>query len=726
MAVAIVLTVVLVSKSARDFSRTGPQIRREIANHYAGYAVWCVLRLGLWSFLLATFLGLVGAFVYACLIIALDAPFHWAASLASSVLALVGGLALQLCRQLLYLPSLIVSSSHYRISRFYPLWRRLSPARLRWVQGALGVLAGLLAAWAGSALALEGRHGELAFFVGVVVVLLGIPAWATLAPEPRALAHAGRGVPRRPNIVMIGSDSLRADRLGLAGYRRPLTPNIDALAARGTAFLNCFVPLARTAPSLASLLSGTWPHNHGIRDNYVPDTETTLAVPALARLLRDAGYETAAVADWAGSDLRKLSFGFERTDVPEDQWNFKYMLRQGPKDIRFFLSLFCHNRFGKTFLPELYYLAGVPQTRELGRSARHLINKLAKRDKPFFLTLFTASTHAPFGSPYPYYQLFTQPDYDGESKFTMVRLNDPQDIIESQRRGKHDFDCDQIANLYDGCVRSFDDEVGRVLSHIRACGLEDNTIVVLFSDHGLDLFEKESWGQGNTVFGNDASARVPVIVSDPRRGQEPVVEHTVRSIDLAPTLLELLDLERPAHLDGRSLVPYLARATEDMGLEAFTETGLWLTRVPGMPAGHLAYPSILELLDIRDKKTGTLSVRWEFAPVVIEAKDRMMRDDRWKLIYQPLEGAVLFKLFDLRSDPECEHDVCSAYPEVERRMEERLVQWILDDPVMTVQDGRMVAVRVGGAPSPVSSGHPGARPGENVLDPGAIVASLKR
>jgi arylsulfatase A-like enzyme len=84
----------------------------------------------------------------------------------------------------------------------------------------------------------------------------------------RAAQAAGARADAPPNILMIGSDTLRADRLGALGYHRALTPNIDA-RQQGALFANCYVPCARTAPSLISMLTGTWPHTHGIRDNFV-------------------------------------------------------------------------------------------------------------------------------------------------------------------------------------------------------------------------------------------------------------------------------------------------------------------------------------------------------------------------------------------------------------------------------------------------------------------------
>jgi hypothetical protein len=127
-------------------------------------------------------------------------------------------------------------------------------------------------------------------------------------------------------------------------------------------------------------------------------------------------------------DLGKFPLGFDILDLPKDQWNIKFLLRQGPKDLRLFLSLFTQNAFGKALLPEIYYLGGIPLTEEVGRDTRHMIGKLAQEDAPFFLVSFMATTHPPFTSKYPYYSIYSDPAYRGESKFIMAKLRDPWEL----------------------------------------------------------------------------------------------------------------------------------------------------------------------------------------------------------------------------------------------------------------------------------------------------------
>jgi arylsulfatase A-like enzyme len=149
-----------------------------------------------------------------------------------------------------------------------------------------------------------------------------------------------------------------------------------------------------------------------------------------------------------------------------------------------------------------------------------------------------------------------------------------------------------------------------------------------------------------------------------------------------PTLLELAGIAPPPGIDGVSLAPYLHASQPLPELEAFSETGIWLTELPGTPADHLRYPNLLELLTVRNKATGTISLKPEYEPAIIRAKDRMIRRGRWKLVYQPLRDGHLLKLYDLQTDPGCTRDVGGERPEVVQDMWLRLADWIGDDPIM--------------------------------------------
>lgn len=679
--VAAAGTLALVWKSIADFSRTGPTIREEILAHYRRYSAYALARLGLWSFLLMLLLGGAGVLCYYMFGVILDRPFTTLGASLSAALGIAMASFLQFMRILRFNPGLLVASMHYRTTRLHPLWRWATAGRIRVIETATGLLLVALLVASSTKLAAVGNTNALTALWATVIAFLAGSAWATLQPEVRTRRQ--RPAPSegrtKPNIVMIGSDTLRADRLGVLGYTRNTTPNLDRLAKRGTLFSNCYVPCARTAPSLVSLFTGTWPQTHGIRDNFVGDDETRLKAPALPELLKSQGYRTATVSDWCGADLGKFSFGFDLTDVPEDQWNLKYLLRQGPKDLRLFISAFTHNRLGRLLLPELFYLGGAPLTTDLGRRARRTLGRLSSGEAPFLLNVFYSTTHPPFASEWPWYEKFANPAYDGSSRFAMAKLTDPFEIIRRQGAPKEEFDLDQIIDLYDGCVAQFDDEVGKLLDQLESSGIASNTIVVVYSDHGMEFFEHDTWGQGNSVIG-DYSAKIPLIISAPELPARGVDSQVVRSIDLTPTLLELTHTPIPMQADGTSLVPALTGNDTALQLAAYNETGLWLTRLPGMHPDHLLYPTLLDLLEVPDKEGGTLAIKPEYRECVIKAKDRMVRHGRWKLVMQPLYDGFSLHLYDVASDPACKRDLLTSQTDSVEDLW-RLMHSVCDDEV---------------------------------------------
>lgn len=689
-------TLLVGAKALWDFSRAGPAIPEEVLKQFRLYSVFAFLRLCFWWFVIQVFLGAVGLILYAALLVTFGLTQHWLGAFTAVVVAIVLLVVHQFCRHLFYMPSSIVMSLQYRATRLFSLWSLLGEARLKWAAAAgLGAAAVLILAASVRLFVADDWPALIALLVAVSLIA-AVLVWNNWIAEPSpeaAASKAGEASAQPPNIVMIGCDTMRADRLGAMNYHRDLTPRIDALVKRGALFSNCYTPLARTAPSLASMLTGCWPHHHGIRANFVEDDATALNCDTLPRLLKQHGYRTATIADWGGADLGKIDFGFDHADVSPDQWNLKYFLRQGPMDLRLMISLFAHGRFGRTFVPEIYYLPGTPLTTHMGRNARRKIGDLAASGQPFLLNLFMATAHVPFGSEYPYYLKFSDREYNSPSKFSMASVATPKEIVEQQESPESRFDVPQIISLYDGCVSRFDAEVGRIVDYLQSSGLAENTIVVVYSDHGTDFFERGSWGQGNTFAPSDPSARIPLVVFDPRikthAGVVPAVSSTV---DLLPTLLELVGVAVPDGLDGKSLAATLQGQAQPEHPAAFQETGVWLGRLPGMDKHHLAYPAILELLEIRDLDTGTLSLKRELLATIVQAKDRMIRDGRWKLIYQPMDYGAYWQLHDLEADPECLQDFSEQQPEVFEDLKQRLIAWMEQDPSMRWDGNFMVPV----------------------------------
>ncbi len=658
---AVLATGAVCARAVSGLSRTGPRLREEILGHYRLYAAWAFVRLSAWAFIICSACASVGVIAYLEVAIILGLPFHVVLGMLAGCLGMAVAVSLQFLRHLTFLPASIAASASFRLTRLHPLADRLTPARLRVLTlGTLLALVSLFVAAATAALMRSEFHiAALLTAFQSFTALLWTGAWVELAPKP----HRSPTRSPAPNVLMIGSDSLRADRIGRLRRGHSITPAIDRLASSATLFTNCHVPCARTAPALASLFTGTWPQTHGIRDNFFLPDQIPPALPSLVREFQRQGYRTRSISDWSGSDFRKLGLGFDRCDVPDDQWNLRYLLRQGPQDLRLFLSLFTHNRFGRVFLPELHFLAGVPLTSEIGTATRRALSELARDGQPFLLNVFMATTHAPFGSEYPYFRMFAEGGTGSESRFVMTQSADLEQVVLSQQADASQFDVPQIMALYDACVRRFDDEVAAILEHLRRCDLDGNTIVVVYSDHGFEFFEAGSWGQGNSVV-SDASTQVPVLIRDPRRPGSGCCDRLIRLIDVAPTLLALAGMPAVPGMQGVSLVRYLEDRDADLELVAYAETGLWLTKVSGLRPDHARYPDIADILTIPDRRAGTLALKPEFEDVVVGAKDRSVRTQRWKLVYQPLVEGYALSLYDVVADPACRRDVAAEHPRV--------------------------------------------------------------
>lgn len=682
---AAMATGYLLFASIKHHTRTGPKVKETIEKHYSSYIYTTLFRLSGYSTVIIFSLSFFGSLIYLALSLQLGFSYGWLQALLSGSIFTALVVAYLFCYHLFHTPSLLLASAQFRFSRLHPLWAILSPTLLKSIKiFSLSIVAFVLIC--GHIRFFPTAHLMLWLILDALIILAAaLWSWANRfsAIQPQTHGATAGQQSGSPNIVMIGTDTLRADRLGVSGYHRNLSPNIDRLTSKSTYLKNCYTPLARTAPSLTSLLTGCWPHRHKIRSNFPSAADLKITVPNMVETLNDAGYETAAIGDWAAADLGKLNFGFKTKHLPDDQWNLKYLIRQGPATFRLFLSLFAHNKLGRKLLPEIYYLAGVPLSQQTGEDCRQMISQFAKQKAPFYINYFSAATHVPFGSNYPYYQLYTDPDYKGDSQFIMTSVNTPEEIIASQEKGEEYFDLPQISALYDGCIKQFDDEVGKILKHLKHCGLEDNTIVVIYSDHGADFFENGCWGQGNTLLGDDQSNRVPIIIYDPSKPTAHAIDTSTRLIDIAPTVLDLAGINPPQNMDGCSLTDTIDYPGGAMDLHSYHESGIWLSNIPGMRKDHLSYPNILDILDIPDKELGMLCVKDEYIDRVIEAKDRSIRDQKWKLIYQPTLNGNDYLLFDMRNDPQCTTDVKLQYPGIFSHYKNLLDEWIGQDPIMT-------------------------------------------
>ncbi len=342
---------------------------------------------------------------------------------------------------------------------------------------------------------------------------------------------------RRPNVLLISIDTLRADHLGCYGYGRATSPRIDALAAEGALFEQAISTTSWTLPAHAALLTGLADSVHGCTD-----TDRSLAPErrTLAERLAEAGYATAGF--FSGPYLHPvfgLSQGFETWVDCTSYSGFNDERAQATGTIEG---------------PDVWRRANDDVTnptvlREVSAWLR------ANRRQPFLLFAHLWDVHFDFVPPAPYDTLF-DPDYAGELTGRGFFF-DPR-----VKAGMPERDLQHLIALYDGEIAWTDRHVGRILEELDALGLAEDTLVVVTADHGTAFFEHGRSAHRNALF--DELLRVPLVMRLP--GGVPAgvrVASQVSTIDVVPTVLDLLGLGVPADVMGRSLVPALGGAESD-------------------------------------------------------------------------------------------------------------------------------------------------------------------
>ena len=364
-----------------------------------------------------------------------------------------------------------------------------------------------------------------------------------------ACGTAAAAAPSRPNVLFIAIDDLRP-ALGCYGDPLARTPHIDRLAAGGRTFLAAYCQQAVCGPSRASILTGlrpdrtrVWHNRHRIRDS-LPDVVT------LPQLFKDAG--------WHAQGLGKVFSGDRREDDPRS-WSVPAVIRG--KGMR---NLVARGEGGGKGAPTEAADVGDDAYAD-GRLATLAIETLEElRGRPFFLAVGFFRPHLPFAAPRRFWDLHDPaafdlddpgptagapehawPDHDELGGYAAV-LHDERVTAAEARRLRHG---------YYAAVSFVDAQVGRVLDALGRLGLADDTIVVLWGDHGYSLGEAGHWCKA-TNFERDT--RVPLVIRVPGMGRPGTpAAALVESVDIYPTVAALAGLAPPADLDGRSLVPQL-------------------------------------------------------------------------------------------------------------------------------------------------------------------------
>ena len=395
----------------------------------------------------------------------------------------------------------------------------------------------------------------------------------------------------------------------------------------GTAFLNASSAAPFTLPSHASLLTGLLPPRHGAV-NGATDALDPTGVPYLPHLLAERGWHTVA---WTGGGMMSAQYGFA----------------SGFDSFRAFDPVNTHLIEGPLLPPRPPYDAALEQRVE-GLQIEALPRSLAAfGDEPWFAFLHTFAAHN-YTTPEEDLAAVVPGPHRGWGQ-AFVQVNEYvrfwRDMgVEAER-------VTRLRDLYDASLHHLDRRLGAFLEELDAAGLLDDTLVVLFSDHGEEFAEHGGLMHGNTLY--QEMLHVPLVLRGPGLPAGRRVAESVTLTDVLPTVLELLGVPAPADLDGRSLVPLLGDQR----------------RSPGQPprmVGHVA---------------------------TSRASGMSYRSGRWKLVRMRRvldDGSttIRWSLYDLSQDPGETADLAGRRPDVVERLRQSLEQLERDQAAEGVEGGR--------------------------------------
>lgn len=392
-----------------------------------------------------------------------------------------------------------------------------------------------------------------------------LQAGAVAAASSALHASSATHPHNRTNVLFIAADDLNVS-LGCYGNPVVKTPHLDALAARGTRFNAAYCQYPLCGPSRASLMTGLAPDStkaYALETNFRENLPNAVTV---GQLFRSNGYFSARVGKifHAGNPDQICTSG---QDDPAS-WDYVFNpcgvdhTEDEPRITTFTPKRVHRDKDGAYRMGSAISFYEAPQsdnqmTDSLG--ADEVIRLVREnRDKPFFIAYGLYKPHVPWIIPQHYFDMYPLESIQAK-KYTPDELRIAPSAAywtHPPNFGMDELESRQSIRAYYAATSFADAQIGRVLAELKTLGLEENTIVVFWADHGWSLGEHAQWMK-QTLF--EPAARVPTLIAGPGTGGKgKVCSRTTEHLDLYPTLVELCRLQgAPANLQGFSLVPLL-------------------------------------------------------------------------------------------------------------------------------------------------------------------------
>jgi len=455
---------------------------------------------------------------------------------------------------------------------------------------------------------------------------------------------------QKPNILLICVDDLRPE-LGCYGKAHMKTPHLDRLARQGCLFSRHYIQAPTCGPSRYSLLTGLRPrtadqlNNTYMEDNFHKRLETETPETFVHHFRRN-GYTTVGIGKISHTPDGRVRGEGQHRELP---YSWDEMLcdtgKWGGGFDAFFAYASGESRASLNFqVPPLECAdvsdEGYPDGLNANLAVRKL-RDLSAKNQPFLLSVGFFKPHLPFNSPKKYWDLYEREDVS-LSPNPVVPENTPSLLLHSSReffgnyrKGQEygglserisDNYAREIRHAYFAAVSYVDAQIGKVLKALEDLGLEKNTIIVVWGDHGWHLGDHTIWGKHSPF---ERSAHSPLIIKSP--GMKPSdieTEALVETIDIYPTLCEMARVKPPESLEGKSLKAILDNP-----------------ELPGKPA------------------------------VYCYQRNRIsMRTERYRLIVHVEKGRSTIALFDHQIDPHETRNIAEEKPDVVQRLMPLLIK----------------------------------------------------
>src|SRR3984885_4998560 len=436
-------------------------------------------------------------------------------------------------------------------------------------------------------------------------ITAGLPWFVCLAP---GLLNAQNA---KPNVLVLVLDQLRADELHCYGNPRETSPNIDKLAARGVVLSHYYTVAPWTSPSFGTLHTSLFPSKHGVTLFWTPGMPLlNKDVPTMAESFKNGGYRTAAFVDNSLGGKPLMGNGFD--DFVD----------------------------GSAAAPDITERAARPKIGAPYTTANVLAWMDSHHDsgQPFFLYVHLLEPHSPYNPP-PEGDLFKSDAYPYLSNdgYDLVRGGLLRLAVNGDEKA-----VERLYQLYDGKVHYVDRYAGEILDRLKSLGLEDNTYVLLTSDHGEMLYtHPDDFLTFDHRSLYDPVMHIPLIVAGPGIPKGQVNPALASNLDTAPPLLDLAGAPALDGAEGHSLAPLIEGKVKSANEYVFAEED-------------------------------------------VEIPERSVRNLDHKLIRNLWTGEE--QLFALRSDPAELHDVAKENPEVVKQLDVPLDAWMdVNEPSHEVQ-----------------------------------------